>query len=70
MSRIEQVERGMLSVPEAAQALGLRESTIRAWLLRRKISFVKLSSRCVRISRAEVDRLIRENTVPARGEQR
>lgn len=53
-------------VPEAAQAPGLKESTIRAWLLRRRIGFVKLSSRCVRIPHTEVGRLIRENTIPAR----
>ncbi|MBZ5565683.1 MAG: helix-turn-helix domain-containing protein [Acidobacteriia bacterium] len=56
----------MLTVAEAAQELGLKESTIRAWLLRRKhIRFVKLG-RAVRISREEVDRLIRENTIPTR----
>jgi excisionase family DNA binding protein len=62
----DQVTRGMLSVREAAEILGLRESTVRAWLLRRKIACVKLSARCVRIPREEVDRLIRDNLIPAR----
>jgi excisionase family DNA binding protein len=66
MSTVEKVERGMLTVDEAAWELGLKASTIRAWLLRRKnISFVKVG-RCVRIPRSEVERLIRENTVRAR----
>jgi len=67
MSMVEQVARGMLTVEQAARELGLKESTIRAWLLRRKISFVKLG-RCVRVPREEVDRLIKENTIPARQE--
>ena len=48
-----------------AAELGLKESTIRAWLLKRKFAFVKLG-RSVRIPRGGVDRLIRENTIPAR----
>jgi excisionase family DNA binding protein len=67
MSIIKHVENGMLTVQEAAESLGLRPSTIRAWLLRRKIGCVRLSARCVRIPFSEVERLIRENTVPARG---
>jgi len=66
MSPSESALRGLLSVREAAAELALRPATIRAWLLRRKISCVRLSARCVRIPRAEVERLIRENTVPAR----
>ena len=63
MSTVERVERGMLTVAEAAWELGLKASTIRAWLLRRKnITFVKVG-RCVRIPREEVLRLIRENTI-------
>jgi excisionase family DNA binding protein len=66
MSIIEQASKEMLTAEEAARELGVKESTIRAWLLRRKISWVRLSARCVRIRRAEIDRLIREGTVPAR----
>jgi excisionase family DNA binding protein len=60
------IEKVMLSVAEAAQNLGLRPTTIRAWLLRRKIACVRLSARCVRIPRAEIERVIRDGTVPAR----
>jgi excisionase family DNA binding protein len=54
----------MLTVEQVAHELGLKESTIRAWLLKRKFAFVKLG-RSVRIPRAEVERLIREGTIPA-----
>jgi excisionase family DNA binding protein len=66
MPMVQKVENGMLSVAEAAQSLGLRPTTIRAWLLRRKIGCVRLSARCVRIPRAEIERLITEGRVPAR----
>ena len=58
----------MLTVAQVAQHLGLKESTIRKWVMCRRIRYVKLG-RCVRIPHAEVDRLIRENTIPARGGQ-
>lgn len=66
MSALDSVRRGLLSVEEAAADLAVKPATIRAWLLRRKIGCVRLSARCVRIPRSEVDRLIRENTVAAR----
>lgn len=65
MSVFQEVQKGMLSVEEAAQELGLKPSTIRAWILRRRITYVKLN-RAVRIPRAEVERIIREGTIPAR----
>jgi excisionase family DNA binding protein len=60
------VEKGLLTVNQAAELLGLKASTIRAWLLRRKnLSFVRCG-RSVRISVDAVDEFIRRNTVPAR----
>jgi excisionase family DNA binding protein len=53
----------MLTVREAAQALGLKEPTIRLWIAKRRIEHVKLG-RSVRISTSEIDRILKENTVP------
>jgi excisionase family DNA binding protein len=44
--------------------LGLKEPTVRAWIYQGKIGHVKLG-RSVRVTEAEVERLIRENTIPA-----
>jgi len=60
----------LLTVPEAAARLALRESTVRAWILRRRISKVRVGRRAVRVPAAEIERLIREGTVPAREEVR
>jgi excisionase family DNA binding protein len=58
----------MLNVKQAAERLGLRESTLRAWIAQRRIGVVRLG-RAVRIPNEEVARLIAEGTIPAR-EQR
>ena len=66
MSTLRKVELGLLTVAEAAQEWKVKPCTVRAWLLRRKIGCVRLSARCVRIPRSEIERLIIEGTVPAR----
>ena len=43
----------LLTVAQAAQELALKESTIRRWVLCRRIRYIKLG-RCVRIPREEV----------------
>ncbi len=58
----------MLSVSQAAQALGLKPGTIRAWIAQRKLGHVKLG-RAVRVPRTEIERLLREGAVPAREER-
>lgn len=56
----------MLSIAEAARQLGLKEGTVRLWISRHKIAHVKLG-RAVRVPQEEVERLIKENTIPSRG---
>lgn len=58
--------RQLLRVSEAADLLAVRESTVRAWLLARRIGRVRVGRRSVRIPISEVERLIREGTIPAR----
>lgn len=55
----------MLTIRAAAERLGLREATLRSWVLQRRIQFCKLG-RSVRISEAEIDRIIQRGTVPPR----
>lgn len=57
----------LLTIPQAAERLGLKASTLRAWVFYRKIECVRLSPRAVRISANEVERLIDESTIPAKG---
>ncbi len=57
----------LLTLPEAADLLRLKTSTLRAWVLSRKIPYVKVG-RLVRLRRADVESLISKSLVPARTE--
>jgi excisionase family DNA binding protein len=56
----------LLTVVQAAEALALKPSTIRAWIFYRKLPCVHCG-RAVRIPSDAVEQFIRENTVPAKG---
>jgi excisionase family DNA binding protein len=54
----------MLTISEVAEALGLKPATIRSWIWKRQIGYVKVS-RAVRIPADELRRLIEGGTRPA-----
>jgi excisionase family DNA binding protein len=56
----------LLTVPETAALLRLRPSTIRKWLLEKKLSYVKLGRR-VFLRKADLQTLLEESIVPATG---
>jgi excisionase family DNA binding protein len=55
----------LLTIPEVAEALGVTVSCLRRWVLERKISTIRIG-RLVRISPAELERIVRAGIVPAR----
>jgi excisionase family DNA binding protein len=57
----------LLTLAEAAGLLRLKVSTLRAWILRRKVPYCKVG-RLVRIRRADIEALIAASVVPARAE--
>jgi excisionase family DNA binding protein len=59
----------LLTVKQAADALGLKVATIRAWLSRRKLPRVNCG-RAVRIPAEAITQFIERNTVPAREDRR
>jgi len=59
----------LLTVKQAADALGLKVATIRAWLARRKLPRVNCG-RAVRIPAEAVAEFIERNTIPAREPRR
>lgn len=59
----------LLTVAEAAEALGLKVATIRAWVSRRKLPRVSCG-RAVRIPAQAIADFIERNTIPAREERR
>jgi excisionase family DNA binding protein len=55
----------LLRVEEAAELLAVKPSTIRAWLLHRKIGKVRVGARAVRIRASEIERIISQGNIPA-----
>ena len=55
----------LLRIEQAADFLNVKPSTIRAWLLRRKLPFVRVGKRSVRIPREALEQLVSANYVPA-----
>jgi len=58
----------LLTVAQTARLLGLKQTTIRKWLSTRKLSFVKLRERAVRIPLTEIRNLIERGFVPRQGD--
>jgi len=56
----------MLTIREAAQRLGIRESTVRAWTSQRRLGFVRVGRRAIRIPLSEIEKVIQRGFVPAR----
>ena len=56
----------LLRVEEFAAQLNIKPSTVRAWLLRRRISKVHVGSRAIRIPASEVARIVAAGMIPAR----
>ena len=57
--------RRLLTVNEAAEILGMKVSTIRAWLSQRRLPVVRCG-RSIRIPGRAVAEFIEQNTIPAR----
>jgi excisionase family DNA binding protein len=56
----------LLRVPEAARMWGVKPATVRSWLLKRQIPFVRLTPRAIRIRRSDVESVINRAYVPAK----
>jgi excisionase family DNA binding protein len=54
----------LLTINEAAALLRLKPSTLRMWVQKRKIAFVKLGSR-IFFRRDDIEQLIAQSRVPA-----
>ncbi len=55
----------LITIREAAERLGLKESTIRKYILKRQIAYVKPSMRAVRIPIEELERILSNGLRPA-----
>ena len=53
----------LLPIPEAAERLGLKKRTMQRWVFLRRVTYIKVGG-VVRIPETEIDRIIREGTMP------
>jgi len=58
-------ESGLMKVAEAAAFLRLKISTIRAWVLKRKIPYIKLGGK-VLFRKADLEAFVDKNVINAR----
>jgi len=54
----------LLTAAEVAELTGFSEGTIRHWTSQRKIPFLRISGRCVRYSRRDIESWLAEKLVP------
>ena len=67
MNVVDEHTSDLLTVSEAAALLRLKPSTMRAWVHRRRIPFVKLGGR-VLFRRSDLEAVIAKSVVPVRTE--
>ena len=58
--------KNLRTLHQAAAELGLRDSTLRAWVLYGRIGFVRVGRKAIRFHPDEIQRVIAAGTVPAR----
>jgi excisionase family DNA binding protein len=61
----KQVKGGLLSVADVSQRLGFKQDTIRDWILKRKLPYVKIGVN-VRFKPEVIEKLIADGEIPAR----
>jgi excisionase family DNA binding protein len=59
------MQQRLLTVPQAADEMGLSARTVWAWIYARKLGVVRLG-RAVRIPRTAIETLIEAGTIPAK----
>ena len=62
---MQQVRKGLLTVEQFAEAVGLRPATVRQKIWRRELEFVRIG-RAIRFKPETAEKLIDAGTVPAR----
>lgn len=53
---------GLMIVPEAAEFLRMKISTIRAWILRRKITYIKLGGKIL-FRKSDLEALLEKSVI-------
>ena len=65
MIELSTLRRGLMTVEQLAEALGVKPATVRQWVWRRQIEYVKIG-RSIRFRPETAEKMIEVGTVPAR----
>jgi len=63
-ARSPRTQRSLLTVEEFAKALGMSPKTVRMWIWRRRVEFVRVG-RAIRFRPETVDEIVNRGSVPA-----
>lgn len=63
---LPQPQGDLLTVAEAAQFFKVQVSTIRSWILQRRIPYVKPGGKLIRFRRVDLEKILAARTVKAR----
>jgi excisionase family DNA binding protein len=59
-------ESQLLTVPEFAQMLRISVATVRAWVMHRRVPFIKLGDKAIRFRRSDVEEMLASSFVAAK----
>ncbi len=59
----------LLKINEVSELLDVSRGTLYHWVSQRRIPFVRLSARCVRFRRSDIENFIADKVVPANGSE-
>jgi len=60
-------DRLLLTIDDVSELTGLSQGTLYHWVSQRRIPFVKLSPRCIRFRRSDLETWLDEKVVPTEG---
>ncbi|HUU26282.1 MAG TPA: helix-turn-helix domain-containing protein [archaeon] len=58
------MDKELLSMVEAVKLLGIKLPTLREWVMKRRIEYIKIG-RLVKFERKTIEKFIKDNRVPA-----
>ena len=68
MKEISSVEKDFLTVKEASQYTGYAESYLRKMVMRKQVSYYKVSARAIRFAKADLVAFLSKCRIPAKYE--
>jgi len=56
----------LLTIPDAADYLNISHWTVRKWMRLKRIPYMQVNSRVIRIEKKDLDQFVKETKIPAK----